>query len=116
MADAIQLIGHGEHDMKMLYIQGIAHAVFGPKHLPGYLTFGAMAIAATIITVTFVGATVVIALVFMSAKCWRAALLQCIQRSNLVRVGLALRHKVSSKQPDNIGYFIAGSRCHSDLR
>ena len=116
MADAIQLIGHGEHDMKMLYIQGITHTIFGPNHLFGNLTLGTMPIATTVITEAFVGATVVIALVFMSAKCWRAALLQCIQRSNLVRVGLALRHKVSSKQPDNIGYFVAGSRCHSDLR
>ena len=71
----IQLIGYGEHDMKMLYIQSIAHTVFGPKHLTGYLTFGAMAIATTIITETFVRTAIVIAQVFMSAKLCRAALL-----------------------------------------
>jgi hypothetical protein len=34
----------------------------------------------------------------------------------LVRIGLALHHKSSSKAPNYIGYFVAGSRCHSDLR
>jgi hypothetical protein len=64
--------------VKVFHIQRITHTIFGPNHLFGNLTLGTMPIATTVITEAFVGATVVIALVFMSAKCWRAALLQCI--------------------------------------
>ena len=104
MADAIQLIGHGEHDMKMLYIQGIAHAVFGPKHLPGYLTFGAMAIATTIITVTFVRTAIIIALVFMSAKFCRSALLQGIEHRKLIIIGMVLHTIISPVTFNHAGY------------
>jgi cobalamin synthase len=78
--------------MKMLYIQSISHTVFCPKHLFWNLTFGAMAIATTIITETFM--TTTIATIFVSAQCLSAALLQSIQGTQGKTIGLALTNKV----------------------
>jgi hypothetical protein len=81
--------------VEVFYIQRITHAIFGPNHLFGNLTLGTMPIATTVITEAFVSTA--IAGITMTTVGLRAALLQSIQGSNLVRVGLVLCHKVSTK-------------------
>src|SRR5674476_375473 len=106
LAYSIQCIGYGKYHMKMLYVQSITHAVFDPKHLPGYLTFGAMTISTTIITETFMSTTVVIALVFVPAQGYGSTLQQDIERSQRKSIGITLAGKVRPKPFNDLGYFI----------
>jgi len=62
----IQLMGNREYYMKILYRQSVLHPVLHPKRLLCGLAFGAMTVAATVVTNTF--ATAAIASVFMPAQ------------------------------------------------
>ena len=84
--ERIQLMGYREHCMKILYRQGILHAVLHPKHLFCGLAFGAMPVAATVVAGAFAPAA--IATFYVSAQDRSAALLQGIGCTDNKAVGL----------------------------
>jgi hypothetical protein len=64
---SIEFIGNGKHNMKIWYRDQICFTAFDPCFSLGILAFGAMTIAAAIIT--YANMPALIALVNMSAQC-----------------------------------------------
>jgi hypothetical protein len=100
-ANVIQLVWHSEYNVVMFYWQGALHQVVNPECLFGSLTFRAVPVAATIVTVT--NHTTAFAHFFVSAKGSSAATGNFTQYSGLQRGKFCFGNQICSKQTNHVG-------------
>lgn len=107
-ANFVEYLRKCKNNMEMPHVQNRVETIFGPESLLYTLTFGTMAVPATIIADLFFPTA--IATQDMAAQSRGSAFSQRIKYVQLICIRVVTISKLATETPDDVGYFVLCAR------